>query len=223
MPAVNWPATPGWAPASSGFRLRSFSLLSGSPYTGAHKAVSIGQVWVCQITLQQRSVEQNHIMGAFLNALEGPSGVVRIFDWLRKSPRLLSVDNYPFDDGTWFDDGFGWTDSGYAPLLTADAARGDKQVSMEGLPVSAPAFRRGDLIELGGYLYELTRDASGDADGEATIFIQPGLRAGLADGDPVRIYYPSCPMRMTPDTEAMLDRDLFVGAPATLTFVEDVP
>jgi len=207
---------------SGTFRLSSISALSSSPYTGAHKASLLGQLWIAKLTWPARVLALVHNMQGFFDALEGPVNPVRMFDHKRMAPVTLSGGSEPWSDGTFFTDGSGWSD-GYAPALIAAVAQGGRILVMEGLPASTECFRRGDLIGVQGYLYELKFGVTANASGEAAVTVQPGMRVGAAIGDPVTLYRPTVPMRLASDSEAAINRTFDWGEPFSLTFVEDIP
>lgn len=218
----DWPHDAPWTPESGSFRLSSISALSSSPYTGAHKAASLGQIWVAKFNWNNTHLDQTQDMQGFLDMLEGPVNPVRLFDWWRSAPKLLSGGSSPFSDDTYFDDGSGFTD-GYEPLLIANAAQGTNVLTMEGLPVSTTCFLRGDLIGVGGYLYEVKIGGNSNSSGQAAVTVHPGLRVGAAIGDPVTLYRPTLAMRLASDSEAVISRAITHGLPFSLTFVEDIP
>lgn len=217
----DWPHAREWTPVGSIFKLRSISTLSSSPLTGSHKAASLGQVWVADLTFGNRHEDFAREMQGFLSMLEGPVNPVRLFDWWREGPILLS-DVEPWSDGTLFDDGTGWLD-GLALKLIQNVAKGSRVFVVDGFPVSAEVLRRGDLIGLQGYLYEVRYGVTSNADGEAAITVQPGARLGGAIGDPVSTFRPTVPMRLASDSDASMYRALNVGEGFTLRFVEDIP
>lgn len=215
-----WPVGQ-WIPISGSFRLSSISAVSSSPYTGAQKAVSLGQIWLAEATFHEPLLSDAHDLLGFLNELEGPVNPVRLFDWWRPTPRLLARGSSAWSDGTLWSDGKGWTD-GYAPTLSAAAARAARSVLLSGLPASTESFKRGDLIGIGGYLYELRAGVTANASGAALIYIQPGLRVGAAAGDMVTLYRPTVPMRLVSGPDA-IERVAAHAAPVGITFAEDIP
>lgn len=222
MTTYDWPADDDWQPLSGSFRLSTIAALSSSPYTGAHKAASLGQIWVATLSFNAKELTLSHQIAGFLNMLEGPVNPVRLFDWWRPVPVCLDGDAEPWSDATYFSDGSGWVD-GYAPLLIADATQGSNVLVMEGLPASTECFRRGDLIGVGGYLYELKFGVTANSSGEAAVTVQPGLRAGAAINDSVQLYRPTLPMRLATDADAVINRSHQTADGFTLTFVEDIP
>lgn len=225
----SWPNNPKWTPMASNFRPRTISSLSSSPYTGMHKAFSLAQVWFMEATWNNQELAITHEIQAFLNQLEGPVHPVRMFDWWKRTPILLSTGNQPWDDGTFFDDGTGWQE-GYTLSLMSAAVHGDRVVYVQGLPVSTECFRRGDLIGIKhiaqedmmeNYLYEVRYGVSSNALGQAAITIQPGLRGAAAANDVVTTYCPTLPMRLISDSDAVIQRSIMSGEGFTLKFVED--
>lgn len=222
MSIFEWPSDQILQAISGNFRLSNISGLSTSPYTGAHKAASLGQIWVANLTFHIPDLREVHLMQGFLDLLEGPVNPVRIYDRWRPVPIPLAGGKSPFSDGSYFTDGTGWTD-GYGPMLMAAVAQGANYLTMDGLPASTECFRRGDLIGIGGYLYELKYGVTANVSGEAGVTVHPGLRAGAAADDPVTLYRPTVPMRLATDADAAINRSGNHGEPFSLTFVEDVP
>lgn len=222
MTTYDWPSDQALQAISGTFRLSNISALSSSPYTGAHKAASLGQLWVASLTFSIFELAEVHLMQGFLDMLEGPVNPVRIYDRWRPFPKALHGGVSAFSDGSLFSDGTGWTD-GYGPILLAAVAQGANVITMEDLPVSTECFRRGDLIGIGGYLYEIKIGVTANSSGQAAVTIQPGLRAGAAIGDPVTLYRPTVPMRLASDADAAINRSGNHGEPFNLTFVEDIP
>lgn len=225
-----WPNNPKWTPMSSSFRPKSISSMSSSPYTGSHKAFSLAQLWYLEATWNNHDLATTQEIQAFLNQLEGPSNPVRMFDWWKRSPILLSTGDEPWDDGTFFDDDSGWQE-GYSLTLTQAVVRGDNVLAIEGLPVSSECFRRGDLIGVSHiteeamvemYAYELRYGVTSNSAGEALLTVQPGMRGAAAIGDVVTTYKPTLPMRLISDSEAVINRSITHGEGFTLKFVEDV-
>lgn len=215
-----WPVGQ-WQPISGSFRLSSISTVSASPYTGAQKAISLGQIWLVEATFHEPLLNDAHDLLGFLNELEGPVNPVLLFDWWRPTPRLLSAGSSAWSDGTLWSDGKGWT-NGYAPTLSAAAARAARSVLVSGLPASTECFKRGDLIGIGGYLYEIRAGVTADSTGAARLNIQPGLRIAAAVADMVTLYRPTVPMRLVSGPDS-IERVAAHASPFGLTFAEDIP
>lgn len=218
----SWPHDRLWKPMSGRMRLRPLSQMSASPYTGSVKAAGLGLLWVADFTFNNHDLAQGHAMQGFIDGLEGAVNPVRLFDWWRQVPALLSSAQSGFSDDSLFTDGTGFTD-GYAPRVVTAAERGARFVHMTGLPAAAACFSRGDLFGLGGFLYEVRSESvSANAAGEALVPVLPGLRASIAADDPVTLWRPTVTMRMLPGDEGVM-RSFNASEGFTLSFVEDVP
>lgn len=225
-----WPSGRDFQPISGKFHLATVAQFSASPYTGAGKALTLAQIWRAEIAFNAKSIAVAQDMQGFIESLEGPVNPVRLYDWWRSAPALLSGNTSFFSDGSGFTDGTGFTD-GYEPQVVVAAARGDRRLHVSGLPAGAPSFLRGDLIglrhDLGGgerirCVYEVKAGVTANADGEALINILPGLRAGCAEGDAVTLWRPTMQMRLMPDHDA-INRAAKWSDAFTLSFVEDIP
>ena len=217
----DWPRDPAWNPMAGKIYLAAINQISASPYTGSMKSINLDQIWRADVSWTNHSLALGLDIQAFIEQLEGASNPVRMFDWWRTEPSLLSSLVSGFSDGTIFTDGTGFTD-GYAPAVLNAANRGEKFVAISGLPVSTACFKRGDLVGLGGYLYTTASGVSSNALGQALLPLAPGLRLGVAAGDVVNLYAPTVPMRLASPPEA-INRHFNLTDGFSLTFIEDVP
>lgn len=222
MTVFDWPDGRDFCPINGSFRLVSISQTSASPYTGSIKGVSLAQIWMARFEIDPRTLANATDLQGFIESLEGPTNPVRLFDRWRPYPLALKGEVSGFSDGTFFDDGTGFTD-GWSPAIVTAAARGERRVHVSGLPESAECFRRGDLIGIGGFLYELRAGVTSNADGEALLNILPGLRAGVAAADPVTLWRPRVAMRFANASEFESSRQGRNPSRIELQFVEDVP
>ncbi len=200
---IDWPTTCAFFPSNSVFYLRPAGTISQSPYTGSLKAVSAQALWIAEYTLFHRKPAENIDLQGFLAELDGPASVVNVLDFHRREPQLLA--------GT-----------AYSPLVAVAGAAKENSVTIKDLPLSTDCFKRGEIVEIGGYCYQLRTDQASDGSGEATLLIKPGLRQGVAVDDPVTIYTPRCKMRWANSTDFQVSSALVYGDPVTLRFVEDV-
>ena len=206
---------------SGKFRLAPINQYSTSPYTGAGKSISLAMIWRADLTWNSRDLASGRDMQGFIEGLEGAANAVALFDWWRPFPVPLAGGITGFSDNTLFSDGTGFED-GWSPAVVTAAAKGERRVHVSGLPTSRECFRRGDLFGINGYLYEVARGVTSNADGEALINFLPGLRAGVMAGDAVTLWRPTVPMRMVPSDD-ILNRTFNVNDPFSLSFVEDIP
>jgi len=165
-----------------------------------------------------------------LESLDGPSTLIRMYDWWKRVPQLISGSaSEPWSDDTFFTDGTGWGSLALAPTFKYAYARGTQQVVVNNLPVSAPALLPGDNFEVPnylsdqlGFLHTVIRPVNADASGEGSMNFRPGLRADVAAGDPIKLFEPNGTFRMNSDPEA-IHRMFHWGEPFSLSFTEDVP
>lgn len=222
MTTFDWPDGPDFCPINGSFRLLPISLTSASPYTGSIKGIGLAQIWAARFEIDLRNLANAADFQGFIESLEGPTHPVRLFDRWRPFPLALKGEVSGFSDGTFFDDGTGFTD-GWAPAIVTACARGERRVHMEGLPASAECFRRGDVIGIGGFVYEIRSGVSSNAAGEALVNILPGLRAGVAAADPVTLWRPRVAMRLANSGDFEIARQGRNPGRVELQFVEDVP
>lgn len=105
--------------------------------------------------------------------------------------------------------------------VLSTGSAGDETVALQNLVASqATAFKSGDMLGIGENLYVVEDDVASNSSGEATVAIQPPLRFGVAEDDPVNTYRPTGLFRLisgAQDLTLTLDR---VGASFTLVFQE---
>jgi hypothetical protein len=219
---VYWPSRPQWEPMQGTFRVQPVSVKSISPYTGAQKAIALAQLWMVTATWNARSFADSFALQAFLESLDGPSTPIRLFDWWRVKPQLMtSAAAEPWSDGTLFSDGTGWGSFAIAPTVKYAYLRGAQVMVVKDLPPSAAALLPGDLFQVGDGLHAVIRQVTADAAGEASLHFRPGLRAGVAPGDALTLFEPRGLFRMVSDPD-VISRSASHGEPFTLTFQEDV-
>jgi hypothetical protein len=218
---VNWPSGQ-WVPERGRFALRPVSVMSTSPYTGATKAIALAQLWVAEITWHVPDLNDAIDLQAFLESLDGPATPIRLFDWWRCHPRGFNPTIEHWSDGTFFSDGTGWSSVAAAPTVKIAAARGAQSITLKDMSVSKKLFKRGDLFEIAGGLYEAMGDVTANASGEATMTFRPGLRTAAIIGDAVVIAEPRGTFRLTNEFE-LAPRSGSKAEPFSLTFIEDVP
>lgn len=219
---VYWPSLPVWKPMQATFRVQPVSVKSISPYTGAQKAIALAQVWMIEATWNSRAFPDSFALQAFLESLDGPATPVRMFDWWRVKPQLMtSAAAEPWSDGTLFSDGTGWGSFAIAPVAKYAYLRGAQVMVVKDLPASAAALLPGDLFQIGDGLHAVTRQVTADAAGEASVHFRPGLREGVAVGDALTLFEPRGTFRLTSDPEA-ISRNAAHGEPFSLSFIEDV-
>lgn len=221
-------------PSSCMFRVRTHSIFSSSPLRRSRRIFgSVVDEWVAQLSFDQLPPEVWLPLDAMISRLDGPSGIIRMWDAVCFLPRGmaagLNMDTQvstgaPFSDGTYFTDGSGWLDvSAYGALDGAQQA-GAESIVIAGLVANQPAsLMAGDKFELGGYLYKATSTVSSDASGKALVPIRPRLRLPALAGDQIKFAYPTSPFQLADDDQGGVEVSSPVFGSFGLSLVEIVP
>ena len=105
--------------------------------------------------------------------------------------------------------------------IAADADAGAETITIKNLVVSqATAFQSGDMLGIGENLYVVEDDCASDVGGEATVSIQPPLRLGVAEDDPVNTLTPTGLFRLVSGGQDLAMDFNRVGQSFTLVFQE---
>lgn len=135
-----------------------------------------GQRWVmtCQYPPLKREVAAE--LKAFLVSLNGPVGTFYAGDFLNSSP-LGSV------SGT---------------VLVNGAGQSGQVLNVDGIGASLTnAFKAGDWIQIGNYLYMILKNVNSNGSGQASLDIWPALRSSPADNAAVTYSSPKGLWRLT--------------------------
>ena len=172
--SLSYPLTlpSAWLPKRRTFRMVSNVSVSRSPFTNAQQVyVHQGAMWGLDEELIPMKRDDFEDCNAILSGLNGMEGTVLI------GPHETAV------RGTW---------AGSPKVFGAHAA-GVRSIAMDGYTAAATA-KAGDWFQHGTgsdtHLYKLTKDATADGSGLATLEIWPPLRAALADNDTFDITSP---------------------------------
>lgn len=223
MPTFDWPRDPAWQPMAGRFHITSVSRMSRSPYSPAIKAINSSALWMAEISWNNKENKNTGLgqdIQAFLESLEGSANPVRMFDFWRTGARLLKA-TAAFSDGTFFTDGTGWIE-GYAPTALNAQTKGDRVLVLQGLTANKDFFVRGDVVGVGGYMYQVMAGARTNAFGQVALTILPGLRANVAISDSVNLDYVTVPMRLVSGGDSITHNFHWTEG-FSLTFVEDIP
>jgi hypothetical protein len=223
MPDYTWPVGK-WIPSSSVFHIRTMSQLSQSPFTGASKGATSGQLWVCEATFPPMQNRDAYDFGGFLEGLEGPLNPVWMHDWHRPYLRAQEegLSTYTWTDGSFFTDGTGWADPAWNVSLGVPALAGSRSITINGFPVSQQVLWRGDAIGVGDNLVQVQSNVFSDAAGIAMVPVLPGLRRGVLASTPISTVRPKVRMRLSADTDVGIYRASTLSSEITLRFVEAV-
>lgn len=231
---IVWPTTV--RPESCTFRVVTRTVFSSSPMRRGRRVFgSIVEQWVVQMSFSQRGEEVWAPIDGALSLLDGPSGILRMWDSAHFIPAGVAAglnrSNYnalgigaPFSDDTYFSDGKGWLDaSAWGAIATAQPA-GSEFVTITGLvPSQDVSIAASDRFEIGGYLYKAARPAASDADGNALVNIRPRLRLPVLPGDAVKFAYPTSPFQLADDEQGGIQIDTPMFGSWGLSLVEVVP
>lgn len=214
-----------WAAGvETSFWLASYSLFAQGVNRGAPDVYGPqAQVWQCSISVgeMKRRTDDGgwQKIGSFFTRAAGQSGKIRMFDPKRIRPGRdieRQAGGAAFDDGTYFTDGTGFSDTdlpGYCTVYEAAPALADSIV-VTGLPPSlSPCFWAGDRFEHlpngaprdYSLYYEIAFDAPTDSAGRTRIYISPGLRLAVAAGDQIKLSYPTALMRLTSEDQGIIE------------------
>jgi hypothetical protein len=215
----------------SSFYLQSNAIDDASPWTGERTPYGpYAQAFLADIKPAQASSPAKARAGevtwrewqGFMTRLRGTSGKMRIVDYYRMRPvydARVSPDVSNWSDGSHWSDGSGWAQGALPPYVTlAEAAReDDDSIVLQGLPVNTDmVLNPSDLIEMRpngvatswSNLYEVVHCARTNADGKTRVYIQPGLRQGLAVGDVAVLRFPTGVFRLADATQGIVTRSL---------------
>ncbi len=201
MPIYSWPSDKwGWREHS--FRVLPITQNSASPYTGTSKSSALGNIWVCSFTIPEQSDDNAFELQSFLDLLEGPVNPVQLYDRKRQTVRaLMNAAPILWSGGITWSGGVTWSGPAWSTMVSVAAPKGQRSVSIDGFPALIPVLYKGDKFGINGYLYEVTDNVKANVSGVALVQFIPGLRQGVADGDPVVLTRPAVKMRMTPDSD----------------------
>lgn len=213
------------------------SIVSTSPLRRARRVFgTIVDQWTVEMTFDRLAPETWMNLSGLLSTLDGPAGIVRMWDPSRFLPRGMAAGlnmetglhgvgiGAPFSDSTYFSDGTGWLDvSAYGAVRDAQEI-GSKFITLTGLVASqAASLLAGDLMEIQGYLYQVARTVASDASGETMCEIRPRLRSKLLAGDPVKFAYPTSPFQLTTDDQVGVDLSTPMDGSIGLKLIEVLP
>ncbi len=229
---IIWPTTV--RPSSCSFRIRTHSIFSTSPLRRSRRVFgSVVDEWVAQLTYGQLPPEVWLPLDAMISRLDGPSGIIRMWDAMCFLPRGIAAGlnmdtavsiGAPFSDGTYFTDGTGWLDVSAYGVVDGGQDAGAGSIVIGGLIANQPvSLMSGDRFELGGYLYKVTSTVASDASGKALVPIRPRLRLPALAGDQIKFAYPTSPFQLADDDQGGVEVSSPVFGSFGLSLIEVVP
>lgn len=98
--------------------------------------------------------------------------------------------------------------------------RGNTSIAVDGLPVSQTHLKAGDYLGISGKLYRLVSDVLANGAGQATLELNRGLLADVANDAAVNFDRPTCEMLLVDDSQAARTADNTRLYPYSLSFFE---
>jgi len=142
-----------------------------------------GSRWLATLQYPSMTDAEARIMIAFLASLRGMSGRFTLFDHSHQTPAGVAT-------GT--------------PLVNGASQTGGTLIT-DGWTVSTTGIlKAGDYIGVNGELKMVTVDANSDASGNATLTIEPVLRASPADNAVITTAAPTGTFRLADDGQTKL-------------------
>ncbi len=168
------------------FGLRSNTLAHVSPLTGSVQTVALpGARWTVRMEWSRIAQEQSVLLEALFARLRGRQN--RLVLWHLARPTLRGV-------------------GGGTPVVNGAGQTGST-LNVSGLPAStANVWRAGDMIGVGGELKMVVQDVTSNASGQASVLIEPPLRASPANGSAIVTVQPTA--RFIQDEDANAWRDV---------------
>lgn len=176
--AIAWPA--GLCPNEMTWGVVYNNRAFTSTLSNAQQIVGYpGAYWQCQLTFSALTRDQERVLTAFIGRLQG----------------MFNTFNLPAFTRTRKDN------IGSPVVVTATA----QAVSMRlgGMSASKKVFSMGDYITVGGVLFEITDDATSDANGQVVVAVNKPIRKTFTPGTAVEYKAPYAEMRRTSDSHAL--------------------
>lgn len=171
---LDLPASP--APVETDIQLQYAIAEARSPFTFAGQVQDWGgRVWTARVTLPPMLRAAADEWLVWCSKLRGRYGYFRMGDWDRRTPR-----------------GAG----GGTPLVNGAAQTGNG-LATDGWPNATTVLRAGDHVQIENRLYRVVADATSNGAGQATLQIEPDLRAAPADNAALTISSPKGLWRLT--------------------------
>jgi len=184
MTDYTWPDD--LAPFAMSFYLQPHVGRSESPFTRQQKMYGLSAPrWVTRATVRGGYMGaglqgKGASVDAFLAKLDGGLNRALIYDFRRPGPSGV-FEIFPFDDGTFFDDGTGFLDD--LAVGTNDAvALGATAMRLTGCGAGQLLFRAGDYVGGDGRPHIILDDVTSSMAGTALIRFKPPTVAAIAAG-----------------------------------------
>lgn len=106
--------------------------------------------------------------------------------------------------------------------IKTDALGGSETIVLKNLIVSqAASLKFGDMLGIGENLYVVEDSVPSDSNGWSSVNIQPPLRLGVVEGDPVNLVKPTGLFRLTAGGDQLGMTLDHIGQAFSLSFIEE--
>ncbi len=195
MDILTWPKA--LEPSALDWQLISNSKTFISTFTGSAQTVRYpGSRWRCDLTLNNLTDEKSRLLEVILAQLDGESGRIKLFDWVR----------------------IGAADMG-EPIINQPNQTG-RTLLTKGWKPNSLVLRAADNITINHELKKVTSDVISDAEGNATITFSPMLRSSPIAGEKIEVRDPYGIFKLTDNNQGRLRRVPGVFTSTTLSFEE---
>lgn len=195
MDILTWPKE--LEPSALDWQLLSNSKTFISTFTGSAQTVRYpGSRWRCDLTLNNLTDEKSRLLEVILAQLDGESGRIKLFDWVRT----------------------GVSDAG-APIVNQPNQTG-RSLLTRGWKPNSLVLRAADNITINHELKKVTSDVISDAEGNATIVFSPMLRNPPSVGEKIEVQNPYGIFKLTDNNQGRLRRVPGIFTSTTLSFEE---
>lgn len=182
MSILTFPTLSRAAPGEMDWSLVSNTQTHESPLSKSVQTLALpGARWQVVCSFVNLTVADAAQLEAFLVALRGMAGRCYLHRWDRARPRGVA-------SGT--------------PLVKGAGQTGASLLTDGWTPSTAGILKAGDMLGVNGELKMVVADAASDAGGNATLAIEPPLRAAPADNAPLVLTRPTAVFGLTEDTSA---------------------
>ena len=193
-------AFPSVIPNNSTWTLSSNTQAFISPLNGVTQTLEMpGASWKATLSFSNLTNDDRREFMSFLVKLRGSSGRFYLHDHSHVSPRGIAT-------GT--------------PLVNGASQTGASLIT-DGWTISQTnILRAGDYIEVNDELKMVVADVNSDGSGNATLTIEPPLRASPGENAAITVSEPKAIMRLTDDDQATAQTNLFGFSNFSISCVE---
>ncbi|UNH31864.1 hypothetical protein [Moellerella wisconsensis] len=195
MDILMWPKE--LEPSALDWQLMSNSKTFVSTFTGSAQTVRYpGSRWRCDLTFNNLTDEKSRLLEVILAQLDGESGRIKLFDWVRTG--LIETGN---------------------PVVSLANQTG-RALQTKGWKPNSLILRAADNFTINHELKKVTADITSDEQGNAMLLFSPMLRSSPAIGEKIEAVNPYGIFKLTDNNQGRLRRIPGVFTSTTLSFEE---